>query len=91
MFETRFKHVPELIKMGAKVTLKDRIAIVRGVPNIYGAEVIANDLRGGAGLILAGLVAKGTTTVLNARYVDRGYEKIEERLASLGAEISRKV
>jgi len=89
LFETRFKHVPELIKMGAKVTLKDRMAIIRGVSTLYGAEVIAHDLRGGAGLILAGLVAKETTKVLNANYVDRGYEKIEEKYKMLGADIER--
>jgi len=91
MFETRFKHVPELIKMGAKVTTKDRMAIVRGVPTLYGAEVVAHDLRGGASLVLAGLVAKGKTTVLSPMYVDRGYERFEEKLRSLGADIIRKV
>jgi len=91
MFETRFKHVPELIKMGAKVTTKDRMAIVRGVKQLYGAEVVAQDLRGGAGLILAGLVAKGKTIVLNSGFVDRGYEKIEEKLSSVGANIVRKM
>ena len=89
LFETRFKHVPELVKMGAKITLKDRMAIIRGVPKLYGAEVVAHDLRGGAGLILAGFVAKGETKVLNAKYVDRGYEKIEEKYRELGGEIYR--
>lgn len=90
LFETRFKHVPELVKMGAKVTLKDRMAIVRGVNNLYGAEVSAHDLRGCAGLILAGFVAKGETIVNNAWYVDRGYEKIEEKYRLLGGDIERK-
>lgn len=89
LFETRFKHVPELVKMGAKVTLKDRMAIVRGVNNLYGAEVSAHDLRGCAGLILAGFVAKGETKVNNAWYVDRGYERIEEKYKLLGAQIER--
>ena len=89
LFETRFKHVSELLKMGARVTIKDRMAIVRGVKRLYGAEVFAHDLRGCAGLILAGLVAKGETIVHNAWYVDRGYDKIEEKLSTLGAEIRR--
>jgi len=91
MFETRYKHVSELLKMGAKVTLKDRMAIVRGVPSLYGAEVVANDLRGGAGLILAGLVAKGTTKILNPKFVDRGYERIEDKYRELGVDIVRKL
>lgn len=90
IFETRFKHVPELIKMGGKITTKDRMAIVRGVPTLLGAEVVAEDLRGGAGLVLAGLSAKGETRVLNPIYIDRGYERIENKFALLGADISRK-
>lgn len=89
MFETRFKHVPELLKMGAKVTTKDRMAIVRGVAKLHGAEVVASDLRGGAALVLAGLVAKGQTTVRNINFIDRGYERLEESLTSLGADIKR--
>lgn len=89
MFETRFKHVSELLKMGAKVTTKDRMAIVRGVNRLHGAEVVAHDLRGGAGLILAGLVAEGETRVLQPHFVDRGYEKIEEKLSLLNADIVR--
>lgn len=90
LFETRFKHVPELLKMGAKVTTKDRMAIIRGVSELYGAEVVAQDLRGGAGLVLAGLAAKGKTVVQNTMFVDRGYDKFEEKLAMLGADIVRK-
>ena len=89
LFETRFKHVPELLKMGAKVTIKDRMAIVRGVSSLHGAEVVAGDLRGGAGLVLAGLVAKGQTEVLNTHYIDRGYEDLEYKLCSLGADVKR--
>ena len=88
MFETRFKHVPELMKMGAKITTRDRMAIVRG-GKLYGANVDSHDLRGGAALVLAGLVAKGTTTISNVHYIDRGYEKIELAFASLGADIKR--
>jgi len=89
LFETRFKHVPELAKMGANVTIKDRLVFIVGKRNLHGAEVVAHDLRGGAALILAGLVAKGTTKVLNVNYVDRGYESFEDKLAELGANIKR--
>ncbi|MBQ7453311.1 MAG: UDP-N-acetylglucosamine 1-carboxyvinyltransferase [Clostridia bacterium] len=89
LFETRFKHVPELIKMGAKITLRDRMAIVRGVESLSGAEVSATDLRGGASLVLAGLVAKGQTVVDGAHFIDRGYPSLEEKLSSIGARIER--
>ena len=89
MFETRFKHVPELAKMGANVTIKDRMVFVVGKRYLHGAEVVAHDLRGGASLILAGLAARGTTVVTNINYVDRGYECIEQKLAMLGANINR--
>lgn len=90
LFETRFKHVPELLKMGAKITTRDRMAIVRGVPFLNGAEVVAHDLRGGAALVLAGLSAKDQTVVQNVAYIDRGYEEFENKLQSLGADIVRK-
>ncbi|MBQ7578910.1 MAG: UDP-N-acetylglucosamine 1-carboxyvinyltransferase [Clostridia bacterium] len=89
LFETRFKHVPELMKLGANITLKGNMAIVRGVKELYGAEVSATDLRGGASLVLAGLVAKGKTTISNIEFIDRGYPKLEEKLASVGANITR--
>ena len=88
LFETRYKHVPELIKMGAKITPRDRMAIIQG-GKLFGASVEAHDLRGGAALVLAGLAAKGKTIVSNIHYVDRGYEKIEDMFSSLGAEIKR--
>ena len=89
VFESRFKHVPELIKMGANVAIKDRVAFVRGVPKLYGAAVTGLELRGTAALVLAGLVAEGYTTVSGARHIDRGYHKIEDELSSLGADIQR--
>lgn len=89
LFETRFKHVPELVKMGANIFVKDRTAVVRGVDRLYGAEVSASDLRGGASLVLAGLVADGYTTVNNVRHIDRGYFELEKHLSALGAEIKR--
>ncbi len=89
LFETRYKHVPELIKMGANITCKDRTAIITGVEKLYGASVNATDLRGGVGLVLAGLCAEGYTTIENVHHIDRGYYKIEEDLKSLGADIER--
>ena len=89
VFETRFKHIPELIKMGANILVKDRTAIVAGVDKLYGANVNAADLRGGVGLVLAGLVAEGYTTVNNVGLIDRGYYKFENQLNLLGADIKR--
>ena len=89
IFETRFKHVGELIKMGAQIVVKDRYAIVRGLPTLYGNQVYAHDLRGGAALVLAGLSAQGSTIVNNVRHIDRGYYQLEEELSSLGACIKR--
>ena len=89
LFETRFKHVPELKKMGANITINDRVAVVHGVKALSGAEVFAQDLRGGAALVLAGLVASGYSTVCNVFHIDRGYFKMEEMLESLGADIKR--
>ena len=89
LFETRFKHVPELIKMGAKITVSGRTAVVCGVEKLYGAETSAQDLRGGAALVMAGLVAEGYTTVNNVNHIDRGYYKLENLFGNLGAEIER--
>lgn len=89
LFETRYKICTELIKMGADITLKDKTAVVQGVSKLYGATVVASDLRGGAGLVLAGLSADGYTTVEEAGHIDRGYFKIEEDLSKLGANITR--
>ncbi|MGE5473412.1 MAG: UDP-N-acetylglucosamine 1-carboxyvinyltransferase [Ignavibacteriales bacterium] len=91
IFENRFKHVNELLKMGAKITLEGRTAIVKGVNVLHGAKVEAKDLRGGAALILAGLAAKGETTIEGIHHVERGYEKIEQKLALLGANIKKSV
>lgn len=89
LFENRFKHIPELIKMGAHVTIKDRTAFIEGVEQLYGASVVASDLRGGAALVLAGLCAEGYTTISNVELIDRGYYKLEEKLSSVGADIRR--
>ena len=89
LFETRYKHVPFLNKMGADIVVNDRTALIRGVPMLYGAEVESTDLRGGAALVLAGLVAQGCTKVTNIGQIDRGYEHIEKDLQTLGANIER--
>ncbi len=89
VFESRFKHVPELIKMGADVHVKDRVAFVRGVKHLYGASVSGMDLRGTASLVLAGLVADGYTMISNVHHIDRGYKNIEIELSKLGADIKR--
>ena len=89
LFESRFKICNELTRMGANITIKDRMAIVTGVPRLYGANVVAADLRGGAGLVLAGLVADGYTTIEDVYHIDRGYLSIEKDLCKLNAEIKR--
>ena len=89
IFENRFMHVPELVRMGADITLKGRTAIVRGGNKLYGAEVMATDLRASMSLIIAGLVAQGETTVGRVYHLDRGYDKLEEKLGACGADIER--
>jgi UDP-N-acetylglucosamine 1-carboxyvinyltransferase len=89
VFENRFMHVQELQRLGADIRLKGNTAIVRGVPRLTGAPIMATDLRASASLVLAGLVADGTTTVDRVYHIDRGYEVIEEKLGALGARIKR--
>jgi UDP-N-acetylglucosamine 1-carboxyvinyltransferase len=89
VFENRFRHAQELVKMGADVTVRDRMAIVHGVEKLTGAAVAAWDLRGGAALVLAGLAAEGATRVDGAHYIDRGYEALDRDLSLLGADIER--
>jgi UDP-N-acetylglucosamine 1-carboxyvinyltransferase len=85
----RFKHVPELLRLGADIEMKENSAIVRGVKRLTGATVMSTDLRASASLILAGLVAEGTTEVLRVYHIDRGYEAIEMKFRALGADIER--
>lgn len=87
IFESRYKYTQELNRMGAKIKVEGRTAIIKGTKRIQGANVVANDLRGGAAIILEALVAKGTTQIDNIHYVLRGYEKIEDKLRKLGAKI----
>ncbi len=89
LFETRLKHVPELVKMGANITMKDRMAIITGVDTLYGTEVCSTDLRAGAALTIAGMQAQGQTVVTNIHNIDRGYEKLDEAFCKLGADIKR--
>jgi len=89
VFENRFMHVQEMQRMGARIQLKGNTAISRGVECLTGAPVMATDLRASASLVLAGLVADGETTIDRIYHIDRGYERIEEKLAQLGANIRR--
>jgi UDP-N-acetylglucosamine 1-carboxyvinyltransferase len=89
IFENRFMHVPELNRMGARIDVRGRTATVHGVERLEGASVMATDLRASASLVLAGLWAEGTTEVLRVYHIDRGYERIEQKLAGLGARVTR--
>ncbi len=89
IFENRFMHVPELVRMGADIHTTGRVAVIKGVSHLSGATVMATDLRASASLVLAGLIARGTTKVLRVYHLDRGYEHIERKLRPLGAQIKR--
>ncbi len=89
IYESRFRYVDEVRRMGAQIRLEDRIAVIEGVDGLWGAPVTATDLRAGAALIVAGLMADGTTTISNVKYIDRGYERIDRKLKALGADIER--
>lgn len=89
IYKDRFTHVSELSRLGANIKLDGNIAFVKGRENINGASVMSTDLRASACLIIAGLKAKGRTDVLRVYHIDRGYEKIEEKLKALGADIWR--
>lgn len=89
IFETRFKTVSQLVKMGADITVNGRTAVVRGVPKLFGANVTATDLRGGASLVLAGMFAEGETQIDDIYHIDRGYENLTGQLSSLGVKIKR--
>ena len=89
IFENRFTHVQEIARMGGKITLKGNTAIIEGIKSLIGAPVMATDLRASASLVLAGLVADGATEIDRIYHIDRGYERIEEKLNILGADIER--
>ncbi|MCD6074343.1 MAG: UDP-N-acetylglucosamine 1-carboxyvinyltransferase, partial [Rhodospirillales bacterium] len=89
IFENRFMHVPELCRMGADINVHGASAIVRGVKKLSGAQTMATDLRASVSLVLAGLAAKGDTIVNRVYHLDRGYERVEEKLAACGARVER--
>ena len=89
IFEGRFLHVPELHRMGASIEVDGPHAVVKGIPALTGAPVMASDLRASAGLVLAGLAAEGETTISRVYHLDRGYERLEEKLGALGAQVQR--
>ena len=91
IFENRYKYTSELIRMGAKIIVEGKTAIIKGTRKLYGANVKATDLRGGAALVLAGIVAKGETTVENVEYILRGYDNLHEKLKNLGIDIELKI
>ena len=89
IFENRFMHVPELNRMGAKIKIKENLAIVTGPQDLNGAEVMATDLRASVSLVLAGLIAKDRTIINRTYHLDRGYEELEKKLRNCNANISR--
>jgi len=89
IFESRFRHVAELTRMGADIRVEGRVAVVCGVDRLYGARVKCEDLRGGAALVVAALGAEGVTTISHLTHIDRGYENLTEKLTSLGVNINR--
>ena len=89
IFENRYMHVPELARMGADIQVNGRTAVVRGVDGLTGAPVMATDLRASMSLIIAGLAAEGETEVNRVYHLDRGYERLEEKLSAVGADIER--
>ena len=90
IFENRFRHIEELVRMGADIKIDGRVAVVIGTGKLTGAKVVAKELRGGAALVIAGLLAEGKTEIENVHYIDRGYESIENVLASCGVDIKRR-
>ncbi|NLK22105.1 MAG: UDP-N-acetylglucosamine 1-carboxyvinyltransferase [Epulopiscium sp.] len=89
VWDNRFQYIDELKRLGAEVKVEGRVAVIRGIKRLSGAQVCATDLRAGAGLVLAALAAEGKTTITNLQYIDRGYETIEVKLNAMGADIKR--
>lgn len=89
IFENRFKYVDELRKMGADISINGRVANITGVPTLSGTKIKATDLRAGAAMVIAGLIAEGETRITDIQYIDRGYEKLESNIRSLGGIIRR--
>ena len=89
IFPDRFMHVAELNRLDADISMETNTAIIKGVKNLSGAQVMATDLRASAALVLAGLAAQGETTISRIYHIDRGYERIEQKLSAIGADIQR--
>ncbi|HLU03854.1 MAG TPA: UDP-N-acetylglucosamine 1-carboxyvinyltransferase, partial [Advenella sp.] len=89
IFENRYMHVPELMRMGADIELDGHTAVINGVSQLMGAQVMATDLRASASLVIAGLAATGETIIDRIYHLDRGYEKMEDKLQAVGADIQR--
>ncbi len=89
IYDGRYKHVDELKRMGAKINVEGRVAVIEGISKLSGAPVCATDLRAGAAMVIAGLTAEGETTINNLTHIDRGYERLEEKLLSIGAKLKR--
>ena len=91
MFEGRFAHVAELCRMGARIQISDRTAIIHGVPNLTGAPVESHDIRAAAALVVGGLAAEGVSSIFEPQHLRRGYDSLEQKLSALGARIRTKV
>jgi UDP-N-acetylglucosamine 1-carboxyvinyltransferase len=89
IFENRFQHIPELVRLGAKIKAEGKVAVVEGVKNLSGAFVKAPDLRAGAAIVVAAMAKKGCYSIEGLKFIDRGYERIEDVFSSLGADIRR--
>ena len=89
IYHDRFSHVPELVRLGANISMENNVAIVRGVNKLRGAQVMSTDIRASASLVIAALMAEGRSTISRVYHIDRGYEKIEEKFKSMGADIQR--
>jgi UDP-N-acetylglucosamine 1-carboxyvinyltransferase len=89
IFENRFMHVNEMVRLGAKIQVDGKVALIEGVPRLSGATVMATDLRASASLVIAALVAEGQTVVDRIYHLDRGYDHMETKLRGLGADIER--
>jgi UDP-N-acetylglucosamine 1-carboxyvinyltransferase len=90
IFESRYKHAAELARMGAKIKIEGRVAVVEGVSRLHGAPVVCTDLRGGAALVTAALAAEGITEVTHIHHIERGYQDFHKNLAALGANIIKR-
>ena len=89
IFESRFKHIGEFLRMGARVKSEGRVAVVEGVRELYGSNLCARDLRGSAALVVAALAAQGKTEIDTTKYLERGYEELDVTLTSLGADVKK--